>query len=84
MAYVIWIVLGLSAGLFASKRFHHTASAVAWDITLGVAGAVAGGLAFDFLGVTESTAFVAAGGAICAAIGAVVTLASYRAIFRPA
>jgi uncharacterized membrane protein YeaQ/YmgE (transglycosylase-associated protein family) len=84
MAFLVWIVLGLSAGLLASKRFHHTASALALDVTLGVGGAVAGGFAFGFLGVTQSDALVAAGGVIGAAAGAVAMLACYRAIFRPA
>jgi len=84
MALIFWIVLGLGAGLLASKRFHHAASALALDLILGVGGAVAGGLAFGFLGVTQSTALVAAGGVISAAAGAVAMLACYRAIFRPA
>ena len=84
MVFIVWIVLGLAAGLLASKRFHHTSSALALDVTLGVAGAVAGGLAFEVLGLRPSAAFAAAGGAIGAAAGAVVVLACYRAIFRPA
>ena len=84
MALIFWIVLGLSAGLLASKRFHHTASAVALDVSLGVAGAVVGGLAFDFLGLGLSTAFAVAGGAIGATVGAIVMLAGYRAIFSQA
>lgn len=84
MAVIVWIVLGLAAGLLASKRFHHTASALALDVTLGVAGAATGGLAFDFLGLTQSAAFASAGSAIGAAAGAVALLACYRAIFRPA
>jgi uncharacterized membrane protein YeaQ/YmgE (transglycosylase-associated protein family) len=84
MALIVWIVLGFTAGLLASRRFHHSASALALDVILGVAGAVAGGVAFRVLGVTQSTALVVAGGAIGAAAGAFVTLACYRAIFRPA
>lgn len=84
MAVLIWIVLGLGVGLFVSKRFHHTSSVLALDVTLGVVGAIAGGIAFSVLGVTQSPAFAAAGGGIAAAAGAVATLACYRAIFRPA
>jgi len=57
---------------------------LALDVTPDVAGAVAGGLAFDVLGVSPSAAFAAAGGAISAAAGAVVLLACYRAIFHAA
>ena len=80
----IWMVLGLAAGLLASKHFHHTAGALALDVILGVGGAVAGGLAFDVLNLGRLAAFAAAGGVIGAIVGAVAVLACYRAIFRPA
>jgi uncharacterized membrane protein YeaQ/YmgE (transglycosylase-associated protein family) len=83
MVVLVWIVLGLIAGFLASKRFHHVRRSLALDVTLGVAGAIAGGLAFDVFGFPQSTAFVVVG-AIGAAAGAIVTLACYRAIFRPA
>lgn len=79
MAIFVWIVLGLIAGLLASKHFHHAASSLA----LGIAGAIAGGLAFEALGFPQPSGSVVAG-AIGAGAGAVVTLACYKAIFRPA
>ena len=82
MIVLAWIVLGLIAGLVASKRFHNTGSALALDVTLGVAGAIAGGFAFNSLGFPQGVAVVAAG-SLGAAVGSVVTLAGYRAIFRP-
>ena len=83
MAILVWIVLGLITGLLASKRFHHAASSRALDVTLGIAGAIAGGLALEAFGFSQSSGSVVAG-AIGAAAGAVVTLACYKAIFRPA
>jgi len=61
MRVLLWIVLGSIAGLLASKRFHHVTRSLALDVTLGVAGAIAGGLAFDVLGFPQSTAFVVVG-----------------------
>jgi len=82
MAVLIWIVLGLIAGLVVGKRFYHTGKALALDVTLGVAGAIAGGLAFYSLGFGQGIVLVTAG-ALGAAAGSVATLAGYRAIFRP-
>jgi len=73
----------LMVGLLASRRFHHAASALALDVVLGVAGAIAGGLAINSLGVSQPTAFVVAGLAGAVA-GSAAMLAGYRAIFRPA
>ncbi len=70
-------------GLLASKRFHHTASALALDVTLGVAGAIAGGLAINSLGLPRPTAFLVAG-LLGAAAGSVAMLAGYRIIFHRA
>jgi len=78
----VWIVLGLIAGLVVSKRFHYSGTALAVNVTLGVAGAIAGGLAFYSLGFLQGTAVVAAG-LLGAVAGSVVTLAGYRAIFCP-
>ncbi len=83
MAVLVWIVVGLMAGLLASRIFHHTGSARALDITLGVAGAIAGGLAFNSLAFPRPTAFVVAG-IFGAAAGSFAILAGYRTIFRGA
>jgi uncharacterized membrane protein YeaQ/YmgE (transglycosylase-associated protein family) len=83
MVVLIWIVLGWVAGVLASKLFHRTARASALDVTLGIVGAIAGGLAFNSLGFPQVTATVVAG-SLGAAAGSVVLLAGYRAIFRRA
>ncbi len=81
MAEVVWIVLGLMAGLLASKRSHHTGRALALDVLLGVAGAIAGGLAINSLGFPQPTLYVVAG-MVGAAAGSAAILAGYRSIFR--
>jgi len=83
MVVLVWILFGTLAGLFASRRFHHTGNVLVLDVTLGIAGAIAGALATNSLGFPQPTAFLVAGlfGAVA---GAVVTLAGYRSIFRGA
>lgn len=83
MVLLVWIALGLMAGLYASKRFHHTSNALALDIALGVGGAITGGLVCSTLGIGGTVVFVVAS-AVFAAIGSVAMLAGYRSIFRPA
>lgn len=83
MLVLVWIFLGLAAGLVASKRFHDTAGAQVLDVTLGVAGAIAGGLAINSLGF-ETRAFVVVTGLLGAAGGSLAALAGYRSIFRQA
>jgi uncharacterized membrane protein YeaQ/YmgE (transglycosylase-associated protein family) len=73
------------AGLLAAKLFHHTAGALAklvLDLSLGIAGAVAGGLAMNSIGFPPPTAFFVAG-LVGAVAGSAAILAGYRAIFRP-
>jgi uncharacterized membrane protein YeaQ/YmgE (transglycosylase-associated protein family) len=83
MTIFVWIVVGLIAGLLAGKRYHHTAGALALDLILAIAGAIAGALAIDSLGDLQPTAFLVAG-LFGAAAGSFAILAGYRAIFRRA
>jgi uncharacterized membrane protein YeaQ/YmgE (transglycosylase-associated protein family) len=82
MVVFVWIALGWIAGFLASRLFHHTASALARDITLGVAGAIAGGVACNSLGLPPATAIVA--GCFSATVGSIATLGGYRVIFHQA
>jgi uncharacterized membrane protein YeaQ/YmgE (transglycosylase-associated protein family) len=82
MVVFVWIILGMMAGLVATKVFHH-AGGLAMDLILGIAGAIGGGLAVNSLGFPQPSAFIVAG-AIGATVGAAALLAGYRAIFRPA
>ena len=59
MVVFVWIVLGLTTGLLASKLFHH-AGGLALDVALGIAGAIAGGLAINSLEFPQPAAFVVA------------------------
>ena len=82
MSVLVWIALGVIAGLLASRLFHHTtAGALALDLGLSIVGAVAGAYALNSLGFAGPTAFMVAG-VIGAALGSVAILAGYRAIFR--
>jgi uncharacterized membrane protein YeaQ/YmgE (transglycosylase-associated protein family) len=83
MVLFVWIALGLLAGLYVSRRFHHTAGALALDFALGVGGAITGGLVCATLGFPQTVIFLVAT-TLGAAIGSVATLAGYRSIFRPA
>ncbi len=82
MVVLIWITFGLLAGLLASKRFHHTGSALALDVALGVAGAIGGGIAINSVGGPPAAFLVA--GLLGAAAGAAAMLGGYRVIFRRA
>jgi len=81
MIIVVWVVLGLMAGLWASKLSHHTGSALALDVALAVGGAIAGGLAMRSLGFSQSAPFLIAS-LLGAAAGSIATIAAYRAIFQ--
>jgi uncharacterized membrane protein YeaQ/YmgE (transglycosylase-associated protein family) len=83
MMVLVWVILGLLIGTLATKRFHHSGRAFALDLALCVGGAIAGGLAFHWLVLSNAPA-VAVVGSVFAAVGAVMTMVAYRAIFRPA
>jgi uncharacterized membrane protein YeaQ/YmgE (transglycosylase-associated protein family) len=83
MAVLVWIVVGLSAGLLASRISHHTGNALSLDVALGVVGAIGGGVASNSLAFTHPTAFFVEG-LVGAAAGSIAMLAGYRTIFRPA
>jgi uncharacterized membrane protein YeaQ/YmgE (transglycosylase-associated protein family) len=74
--------MGLTAGLLVGRLSHHTAGALALDVTLGILGGIGGGLAVNALGFPQPTGFIVAS-LFGAGVGAVAVLASYRAIFRP-
>ncbi len=82
MVLVVWVAFGVMAGLLAAKLFHHTAGALVVDLSLGIAGAIAGGLAMNSIGFPPPTAFLVAG-MVGAAAGSAAILAGYRAIFLP-
>jgi uncharacterized membrane protein YeaQ/YmgE (transglycosylase-associated protein family) len=76
MSLVAWIVLGLVAGLIASKLVNHAGKGVFLDIVVGVLGAVVGGWLFHIF----STAGVT-GLTVYSLIVAVVGAAVFREVF---
>jgi len=83
MSFLAWIVLGLIAGFIASKIVNKRGEGFFLDIILGIVGAVAGGWIFSAFGAHGVTG-VNLYSILVAVIGAVVVLAIYHAIRRPA
>jgi uncharacterized membrane protein YeaQ/YmgE (transglycosylase-associated protein family) len=57
MTVITWIVLGLIAGLLASKIVNRTGAGIILDILIGIIGALVGGFLFESLGWTGVTGF---------------------------
>jgi uncharacterized membrane protein YeaQ/YmgE (transglycosylase-associated protein family) len=81
MSLVAWISLGLVAGFIASKMVDKRGKGPFLDIVLGIAGAVFGGLMFNFVGVEGVTGFDMWSLGV-AVIGSVVVLYGYHAATR--
>jgi uncharacterized membrane protein YeaQ/YmgE (transglycosylase-associated protein family) len=81
MSFLAWIILGLIAGFIGSKIVNKSGEGVLLDIILGIVGAIVGGwlfTAFGAQGVTGLNIY----SIIVAAIGAIVVLVIYHALFR--
>jgi uncharacterized membrane protein YeaQ/YmgE (transglycosylase-associated protein family) len=83
MSFLAWIVLGLIAGFIASKIVNKHGEGFFLDIILGIVGAVAGGWIFSAFGAHGVTG-VNLYSILVAVVGAVVVLAIYHALRRPA
>jgi len=83
MNILMWLILGLLAGMAASRHFHHGGSAMALDVALAAGGAIGGGLAMSSLGFAQPSVLLIAG-LLGAAAGSIAIIAAYRAIFRAA
>jgi len=57
MSVVVWMLFGLVAGFIASKLMDSTGAGVFLDISLGIVGAVLGGLLFNQVGAAGMTGF---------------------------
>jgi uncharacterized membrane protein YeaQ/YmgE (transglycosylase-associated protein family) len=79
MSILAWMVLGLIAGLVASKLVNKTGEGVVMDIALGIVGALAGGWLFQQFGQPGVTG-LNLWSLIVAVVGAVVLLVVYHAI----
>lgn len=79
MSFVLWIVLGLAAGLIGSRLVKRGGEGILPDILLGVAGAMAGGwlsYAFGLAGVNGFNLF----SLFAAVIGSLAFLLTYYAL----
>jgi uncharacterized membrane protein YeaQ/YmgE (transglycosylase-associated protein family) len=83
MSFLAWIVLGLIAGFIASKIVNKQGEGFFLDIILGIVGAVAGGWIFNLFGAHGVTG-VNLYSILVAVIGAIIVLALYHALRRPA
>jgi uncharacterized membrane protein YeaQ/YmgE (transglycosylase-associated protein family) len=81
VSFIAWIVLGLVAGFIASKVVNKSGEGVLLDIVLGVVGAVVGGFVFQTFGMAGVTGLNIYS-ILVAAVGAIVFLVIYHAIFR--
>lgn len=83
MSFLAWIILGLIAGFIGSKVVNKSGEGVFLDIILGIVGAVVGGWVFSLVGGHGVTG-VNIYSIVVAAIGAIVVLMIYHALFRRA
>ena len=81
MGVLAWIVLGLIAGFIASSLVNKRGEGLAFDILLGIVGAVIGGWLFNAVGATGVTGFNV-WSLLVAVVGAVVLLVVWHAIRR--
>jgi uncharacterized membrane protein YeaQ/YmgE (transglycosylase-associated protein family) len=81
MSFLAWIVLGLIAGFIGSKVVNKSGEGLFLDIILGIVGAVVGGWVFSLFGAHGVTG-VNLYSIIVAAIGAIIVLVIYHALFR--
>jgi len=72
MSIGIWIVVGVIAGVLASKLVIRSGEGLARDISLGIGGAILGGWIFAALSTSEATGLDV--------FGLVVTIASAGAV----
>jgi uncharacterized membrane protein YeaQ/YmgE (transglycosylase-associated protein family) len=81
MSFLAWIILGLIAGFIGSKVVNKTGEGVLLDIILGIVGAVVGGWLFTMFGAHGVTGLNIYS-IFVAAIGAIIVLVIYHALFR--
>jgi uncharacterized membrane protein YeaQ/YmgE (transglycosylase-associated protein family) len=80
LAIIIWIVIGLIAGWLATQLLGGRDGKLPQNLTLGLVGAVLGGLLFTYLSTAHRPSFFDS--LLAAMVGAVVVLVIWRAIRR--
>jgi len=85
MSIIAWLVLGLIAGFIGSKTVNTSGQSLAFDIVLGIVGAVVGGALFSLVGAALVTGLDLYS-PIVAVVGAIAVLWVYHAFVgrRPA
>ncbi len=81
MSFLAWIILGLIAGFIGSKIVNKSGEGIFLDIILGIVGAVVGGWLFTLFGAHGVTGLNLYS-ILVAAIGAIIVLVIYHALFR--
>lgn len=81
MSIGTWIVVGVIAGVLASKLIIRTGEGLARDVGLGIAGAVIGGGIFASLSTSEATG-VDVFGLVVTLAGAGAALIVYHTLFH--
>lgn len=81
MPILIWVLLGLTAGLLASILIKDSGAGLAMDLVLGALGALLGGAAFHLVGRTAVTGFNVQS-VLVALAASVVLLVAYHALTR--
>ena len=79
MSIIGWLILGLIAGLVASKIVNAESQGIVLDIALGMLGALLGGFIFDAAGGVGVTGFNA-WSLLVAIIGSIILLILYHAL----
>jgi len=80
MGIIAWIVVGLIAGWLANALLGGRGGRLLYNLAVGLAGAIVGGLIFGALRIVPEPGFF--GNLVSATIGAVVFLLIWRAIKR--
>ena len=80
MGVFAWIIVGLIAGWLANQILGGRGGGLLYNLAVGLAGAILGGLLFETLNLRVAPGFL--GGLVMATIGSIVFLVIWRAIRR--
>jgi uncharacterized membrane protein YeaQ/YmgE (transglycosylase-associated protein family) len=81
LSFAVWIIIGLIVGFIGSKLLNKTGHGRFRDCLLGIVGAIVGGFLSNLLGKSNGSG-VDLYSSLVAAVGAVVFMFVYHALFR--
>jgi len=81
MFFVVWVIIGVLAGLTVNKVAERQRSALSGDLIMGVVGAVVGGFVFNVLFARGATDFNL-WNVPCAGMGALLMLGGFHGLRR--